>query len=90
VLFISLIALGGLALVVFAVKKMRGLRSHYVVALLGIAFLCVFIVSRAASFHHVDALLSLHFHDIYLNTFLELGGIVAVAVAAVVSFGVNR
>ena len=90
VLFIGLIALGGLALVVFVVRKMRGLRSHYVVALIGIVFLCVFIVSRAASFHNVDVLLSMRFHDVYVNTFLELGGIVAVAVAAVVSFGVSR
>lgn len=90
VLFISLVALGGLLLVVFAIKKLRGLRSHYVVALLGITFLCVFIVSRAASFHHVDVLLSMRFHEVHVNAFLELGGILWVAVAALASFGAAR
>ena len=83
VAFIGLVALTGLVIVIATAVKMRGLRLPYFVALFGIGFLAVFVVVRAASFHHVDTLLGLRFHSVYVNTFLELGGIVWVTVAAI-------
>ncbi len=83
VAFIGMVALVGLAIVVFAAVRMRRLRFRYVLALFGIGFLAVFVVARAASFHKVDRLLGVRFHNVYVNTFLELGGIVWVSIAAV-------
>lgn len=44
-------------------------------AIVGLGLLGTFIIIRAASFHHVDALLGLTLGGIRLNAFLELGGI---------------
>jgi hypothetical protein len=44
-------------------------------ALLGIAFLFCFVVTRAASFHHIDRLLGMSFEGFKMNWILELGGI---------------
>ena len=83
VAFIGLVTLCGLAVVGATAAKMKGLRPRYFIALVGIGFLAVFVIVRAASFHHVDVLLGMRFHNIYVNTFLELGGIVWVIVASV-------
>ena len=85
VAFIGTIALSGLVVVAVMVVKMRGLRGRYFTALFGVGFLVVFVVVRAASFHHVDKLLGMRFHNIYTNTFLELGGIIWIALAAIMA-----
>jgi hypothetical protein len=41
----------------------------------GIAFLSCFVVTRAASFHHIDRLLKVNFAGLKMNWILELGGI---------------
>lgn len=48
-------------------------------ALAGIGFLCVFIVARAASFHHVDQFLNFSPGGVKMNWVLELGGIAWIA-----------
>jgi hypothetical protein len=45
-------------------------------------FLLSFVAIRAASFHHVDILLSAHLAGLKLNWILELGGIAFVAFGA--------
>jgi hypothetical protein len=49
-------------------------------ALLGIGFLLTFVLVRAASFHHMDALLG--YGRVRLNWVLELSGITLVAMSA--------
>jgi hypothetical protein len=51
-------------------------------AQLGLITLCTFVIIRAASFHHIDAMLGKKFWVFNLNHILELGGIGVVAVAA--------
>jgi hypothetical protein len=42
----------------------------------------LFVLVRATSFHHVDALLGFSIENIRLNVVLELSGIVIIAIAA--------
>jgi hypothetical protein len=51
-------------------------------ALAGLFFLLVFIVIRAASFHHIDSFLKFDIGGFRMNWLLELGGISLIAVAA--------
>jgi len=51
-------------------------------ALAGIAFLICFVVTRAASFHHIDRLLGMNFAGFKMNWILELGGIALVIYGA--------
>lgn len=44
-------------------------------AFVGLAFLIVFIVIRASSFHHVDRLLGVRLFNLRMNWILELGGL---------------
>lgn len=80
--FIATIA--GLALLVsgwlwwITRSQMRDLR----VPLLGFAFILAFVVVRASSFHHVDALIGFEWFGIRMNWVLELGGIAVVGVGA--------
>ena len=48
----------------------------------GVAFLIVFVLIRASSFHHVDLALG-HSGGVPLNAALELGGIACVAASAI-------
>lgn len=52
----------------------------------GLAFLLTFIVVRAISFHHVDAILKHEFGGMRMNWILELGGIALVFTAALHDF----
>lgn len=49
----------------------------------GLIALCGFVILRAASFHHVDALISNPVGFLKLNHVLELGGIAVIACAAI-------
>ncbi len=56
-------------------------KRHFVLAA-GLAFLLTFIVVRAVSFHHVDALLKSRVGGMKMNWILEITGIALVWVAA--------
>jgi hypothetical protein len=51
-------------------------------ALFGLIFLVVFILVRAASFHHVGHLLGVRFAGMNVNWLLEMGGIFCIGLAA--------
>lgn len=53
--------------------------------LMGLGFLGSFVIVRAASFHHVDRLIGLSLGGVRVNWLLELGGITAIAIAALVN-----
>jgi len=78
VAFVLMIALGGAICAMF----MRGLmRQHHELwlPLLGFVALVVFVIIRAASFHHVDQLINFKFAGVRMNWVLELGAIALVA-----------
>jgi hypothetical protein len=56
----------------------------------GLAFLLTFIVVRAASFHHMDALLKSPLAGMRLNWILELSGIGLIGAAAVMDWVKSR
>jgi hypothetical protein len=79
--FVAMIALGG----VFSVWLMSRLVRKYPdlrLAMLGFVALLVFVVVRAASFHHVDQLINFHLAGVRMNWVLELGAIALVAIGA--------
>jgi hypothetical protein len=68
----------GLAAAAWTVWYMRKHWRHFALAAAGAIFLAVFIVIRAASFHHVDALLQSGALGVRFNAVFELSGIACV------------
>jgi hypothetical protein len=78
VIFIALVAgLGALAIGYFSWLARKQWKRNFV-ALLGTAFLYVFVLTRASSIHHVDAALQWELRGWKWNWILELGGIAIV------------
>ena len=61
---------------------LRGILGRVWPALLGLGFVCLFVLVRAASFHHVDILLGTWIFGVKMNWLLELPGPILVAVVA--------
>lgn len=76
---VGLLGAGGLGAVLWLA---RGQLADFRLALAGMVLLTGFVLIRASSFHHVDALIGVRVAGIRLNGVLELGGITLVAVAA--------
>lgn len=72
--FIWLVAGGGVAALVFAGLLLRGILDRIWLALAGLAFVCSFVVIRAASFHHMDGLIGSVAMGLKVNWLLELPG----------------
>ncbi len=84
-IFVVALAVGGLIGVHIFVRTARHRSSGLQVALAGCVLLGVFVLLRAASFHHVDRLIGLVIAGARLNTILELGGITIVASGAILA-----
>lgn len=80
--FIYLIAAGGAVALGLMALLLRGILGRIGLALLGLGFVCLFVVVRAASFHQVDVLLGSTAAGIKLNWLLELPGPILVALVA--------
>lgn len=80
--FILLVAVGGLAVLGLLALFLRAILKRIWLALLGLGFVCVFVVVRAASFHHVDIALGSTLAGVRLNWLLELPGPTLVALVA--------
>jgi hypothetical protein len=82
IFFVGCIAAGGL---LSAVLMRRLVRRHTDLRLpvLGFIVLLVFVVIRAASFHHVDQLINFRIAGVRMNWVLELGAIALVAMGAI-------
>jgi hypothetical protein len=80
--FIYLVAASGVIALGLLALLLRGILGRVWLALLGLGFVCVFVVIRAASFHHVDVLLGGTAAGIKLNWLLELPGPALVALVA--------
>jgi len=74
----------GAAALVLAVGAwlVRNRRREYWLLMLGVTFIVVFIVLRAASFHHFDVFLHSHYLGVKMNHAFELTGIGVMGLAA--------
>ena len=61
---------------------MRNRRREYWLLMLGVTFIVVFIVLRAASFHHFDVFLHSRYLGVKMNWAFELTGIGVMGLAA--------
>ncbi len=82
VVFIALVTLAFILSVKLIVTHLPHCTRRHRLALLGTLFLTSFIITRAASFHHLDTLLHWHLGSMTINWILELWGITLVAIAA--------
>lgn len=80
--FIFLVAASGAIALGLLALLLRGILGRVWLALVGLGFVCVFVVIRAASFHQVDALLGSSAGGIKLNWLLELPGPILVTLVA--------
>lgn len=76
---VAIMGAGGIALLAVLFRSVLLRRP---LAAIGLVFLYVFVLIRAASFHHVDAFLKDEFLGIRMNWLLELGGITCVLASA--------
>lgn len=81
-LFILAVAVSGVVSLGLMALLMRSILDRVWQALLGLGFVCAFVLIRAASFHHMDALIGTWILGIKMNWLLELPGPVLVAVVA--------
>ncbi|MEQ9622373.1 hypothetical protein [Coleofasciculus chthonoplastes] len=81
--FIVGIVIAALLLVSVIGRAIYAERRTYRLALLGLIFLSCFIVIRASSFHHIDALIGWQVVGLRMNWILEIGGIACIAIAAI-------
>ncbi len=84
---IQLASLGCIALIATGVflhflRITRGAYGQYALALFGVLFTLSFVIIRASSLHHVDALLGWHVGGLKMNFILENTGIFLVIIAA--------
>lgn len=81
-LFIVSILILGMAMALGLVVALRRVIKKHWLALVGLLFLLLFVLVRAASFHHVDALIGYRIGGLKLNWVLELSGIACIAISA--------
>ena len=80
--FILGLAVAGLVALLLLTRLLRGTLRHTGLALLGLVFVTMFVVVRAAGFHHMDALINTWIAGVKLNWALELPGPLIVLAAA--------
>ena len=81
-LFIAVMMVAGLGISVWLAQRLKDLDVYARRAAYGLVVLGVFVLVRAASFHHVDMLLGFSWNNIAVNAVLELGGIGAIVHSA--------
>ena len=80
--FILALAVGAIAAGAAMLRLTRGSHSSVRIALLGLVFIGVFVLIRAASFHHVSDLLGMGPDALTIGSMQELLGIAIVGLAA--------
>ena len=81
VLFVVIVGIAG-ALSVWAMRRLVRKHVDLRLPLMGFVVLLVFIVVRAASFHHIDQLINLRLAGVRMNWVLELSAIALVSAGA--------
>lgn len=72
--FIYAVAAGGVLAICLLALLLRGILGRVWPALLGLGFVCGFVLIRAASFHHMDGLIGTVALGMRVNWLLELPG----------------
>jgi hypothetical protein len=80
--FIAALVIGGIVVAFLLRHGLRDSWAAYRVAIVGVIVLMVFIVARAATFHHIDRLIGVQFEGVRLNFVVEMGAIGIVAFGA--------
>jgi hypothetical protein len=80
-IFVAMVGAAGLLSIWFMSRLVRR-HPDLRLALVGFVALLVFVIVRAASFHHVDQLINFHFAGVRMNWVLELGAISLVSMGA--------
>ncbi len=80
--FILMLAMAGVLALLGLRRLLRGTLARTGLALLGLVLVTVFVVIRAAGFHHMDVLIGTQIAGMRLNWLLELPGPLLVLVAA--------
>lgn len=81
--FVLLVAVSSVVTLSVLLALTRDLLPRHVPALIGLAILAVFLVTRAASFHDVEAAMQCEILGMRLSWYLEMAGIVCVGGCAV-------
>lgn len=80
--FILAVAAAGVGLLGLLTFLLRSIFGRVWLALLGLGFVCLFVVVRAASFHQMDSLIGTWVFGVKMNWLLELPGPILVALVA--------
>jgi len=80
--FVIAVAAAGILTFVIIAKKIRSVLREGILLLLGLSWLLIFVIVRAASFHHVGVLLASELLGVRVNWILELGGVALIALSA--------
>jgi hypothetical protein len=80
--FVIAVAVVSVVAFIYLLKKTRSVFRGRALLLLGVSLLLLFVVMRAASFHHVGVFLEKRVLGLKMNWVLELGGIAFVAGSA--------
>ncbi len=81
-LFVGGVAIAGALVVAASIVLLRDVSYQTRIALLGGCLVLIFVVIRAASFHHVDVFLSTRLATVRWNAILEIGGLLFVLLGA--------
>jgi len=82
-IFVLAIAVSGVMALSVLLKLTRDLLPRHVLAFVGLAFLAVFLIARAASFHALEGAMRFEIVGMRLSWFLEMAGILSVGSCAV-------
>lgn len=88
--FVAAVAAGGAIALAALAWRLRSVMKGRLVLLFGLGFLLMFIIIRAASFHHVDELLGVRIIGLRVNWILELTGIGLVGLGAALDIRKTR
>jgi len=83
-LFILGILFTGVSLIAWLIYAYYQVIKNHLLALIGLAFLIIFVLIRAASFHHMDQLIGTSILGVKLNWVFELTGIVFIFINGII------
>lgn len=83
--FIAGIAFGGLFVLLWAWRTLRNVWRDSWLTIAGMFFLIGFVIVRAASFHHMDAVLGWHIAGIRISWIPELAGIFCILISSMIN-----
>ncbi len=84
--FIVIFSITCVIMLTVFVMSMRKIWQKYWLELFGLIFIVIFVIIRAASFHHVDVFLKFRLAGLKMNWVLELSGIGCMVAAALLNF----